>query len=175
VNTVIAAPGSGKRGLSNGAAIAYPRATVTISQRSGGSCRPLPELDLESPLTTKALLVEDEVLIQDLIKDALEEAGFEVVTALDEAAAIARIQYAPEPFRAIITDVNLQKHGAGWNVATRGREANSKAAILYMTGDSEHDYASRGVPGSAILVKPFTPTQVVVAISHLLNSVNSQL
>jgi hypothetical protein len=39
-----------------------------------------------------------------------------------------------------------------------------------MTGDSADEWASKGVPSSILLTKPFAPAQLVTAVSQLLNT-----
>jgi len=39
-----------------------------------------------------------------------------------------------------------------------------------MTGDSADEWASKGVPNSILITKPFAPVQLVTAVSRLLNS-----
>jgi DNA-binding NtrC family response regulator len=71
----------------------------------------------------------------------------------------------------LITDVNLGRDKlSGWDVAKRARELNPSVAVIYMTGDSGHDWAANGVPNSVLLLKPFAPAQVVTAVSQLLNA-----
>ena len=42
--------------------------------------------------------------------------------------------------------------------------------VVYMTGTQGEDWASKGVPNSVLLAKPFAPAQLVTAISNLLNT-----
>lgn len=58
----------------------------------------------------------------------------------------------------------------GWEVAQRAREINPTFPIIYMTGAAADEWASRGVPNSILLTKPFAPAQLVTAISQLLNA-----
>jgi DNA-binding response OmpR family regulator len=113
------------------------------------------------------LLVEDEPMIIDVMEDALIEAGFEVVKAPDGQAAFDEIQADASRFRAVVTDIRLGSGPDGWEVAQRVREIVPHMPIAYMSGDSVHDWASRGVPGSVILAKPFAPAQLVTAVSAL--------
>lgn len=73
-------------------------------------------------------------------------------------------------YRALVTDVNLSGELTGWDAATRGRELNPDLPVVYMTGDSAHQWASRGVPNSVLIAKPFAPVQIVTAVSNLLNA-----
>jgi len=45
--------------------------------------------------------------------------------------------------------------------------------IHYMTGASADDWASKGVPNSILLTKPFAPAQLLTAVSQLLNGSSS--
>ena len=42
--------------------------------------------------------------------------------------------------------------------------------VIYMTGTHSEQWASKGVPNSVLLAKPFAPAQLVTAISKLLNT-----
>jgi DNA-binding NtrC family response regulator len=125
---------------------------------------------------TKVLVfvVEDEVAIQDVLQDALEDAGFAVSTASSGEDAIQQLDAHGADFRALITDVNLGSHKlTGWDVAKHAREINDQLPVVYMTGASAHDWGSKGVPNSVLLTKPFANAQVVTAVSQLLNLGNT--
>ena len=47
------------------------------------------------------------------------------------------------------------------------RELAPAMPIVYMSGDSTHEWASQGVPGSVMLAKPFAPAQLVTAVATL--------
>jgi two-component system cell cycle response regulator CpdR len=55
-------------------------------------------------------------------------------------------------------------------VARRAREINPATPVIYMTGTHGEEWASKGVPNSILLAKPFAPAQIVTAISQLLNA-----
>ena len=40
--------------------------------------------------------------------------------------------------------------------------------IVYITGDSTHEWSSKGVPDSVVLLKPFAPMQLSTTISTLI-------
>jgi hypothetical protein len=42
--------------------------------------------------------------------------------------------------------------------------------IVYMTGTHSEEWASKGVPNSVLLAKPFASAQLITAISNLLNT-----
>jgi len=53
-------------------------------------------------------------------------------------------------------------------VGRRVRELAHNIQIIYMSGDSGHNWASKGVPNSLMIAKPFAVAQIVPAISTLL-------
>ena len=117
------------------------------------------------------LVVEDEELIQELLNQALHEGGYETkVTGSGEEAI--KLLDAPEPkYRALVTDINLGRGKLdGWEVARHAREIDPEIPVVYMTGDSAHEWASRGVPNSVLIAKPFAPAQIITAVSQLLNA-----
>jgi hypothetical protein len=50
------------------------------------------------------------------------------------------------------------------------REIDPEFPIVYMSGAHAADWASKGVPNSIMLEKPFAPAQLVTAVSQLLNT-----
>ena len=72
-------------------------------------------------------------------------------------------------YRALVTDINLGRDKLnGWDVARHAREIDPGFPVIYMSGDSAEDWASKGVPNSVMLSKPFAPAQLVTAVSQLL-------
>jgi DNA-binding response OmpR family regulator len=123
-------------------------------------------------LTTAVLvlLVEDEEPIQVLVDEALSEGGFAVALATTGEEAMAMLDAPDAGFTALITDVNLPGKFSGWEVAVHAREINALLPVIYITGGSAHEWASKGVPNSMLLTKPFAVAQVVTAVSQLLNA-----
>jgi CheY-like chemotaxis protein len=115
------------------------------------------------------LLVDDEPLIQDLIQTSLEEAGYGVTGAQSGEDALAILESKAESLGGLVTDVNLGREPNGWKVAARARELNPNLPVIYMSGDSAHDWAAHGVPNSIMITKPFAPIEVVVALATLRN------
>src|SRR5690348_5425999 len=83
-------------------------------------------------------VVEDEVLIQELLVDPLQEAGYQVLVASSGGEAIKLLEAEQTgSFRALVTDVNLGAASpSGWDVARRAREVHPDIPVVYITGDS---------------------------------------
>jgi DNA-binding response OmpR family regulator len=119
----------------------------------------------------KILVVEDDQLVQATVEDALADGGFESSVTASGQEAIALLHNDGSQFRAVVTDINLLGKLDGWEVARAARGIDPTMPVVYMTGSHSHDWASKGVPNSLMLTKPFAPAQLVTAISQLLNSV----
>jgi DNA-binding response OmpR family regulator len=115
------------------------------------------------------LVVEDDHLVQSIVEDALTDGGFEIVIASSGEQAVELLA-ADGKCRALVTDINLGRDKLdGWEVARHAREADPVFPVVYMSGDSAGDWASKGVSNSVMLAKPFAPAQLVTAVSQLLN------
>lgn len=116
------------------------------------------------------LVVEDDVLIQVMIEEALTEGGFELTITASGEEAVALLKSNKDKYRALVTDINLREKLDGWEVAKTAREIEHAFPIIYMTGASADQWASHGVPNSILLAKPFAPAQLVTAVANLLNA-----
>jgi DNA-binding response OmpR family regulator len=115
-------------------------------------------------------VVEDDFLIQEIVREALAEGGFETEITSSGEQAITLLQADKSKYRALITDIDLRGTLTGWDVAKRARELNPEMPVVYMTGAAADQWSSHGVPNSLLLNKPFAPAQVVTAVSQLLNA-----
>jgi DNA-binding response OmpR family regulator len=117
------------------------------------------------------LVVEDDQLVQSVVEECLSEGGFEAVIAPAGENAVELLDAAEGKYRALVTDINLGPGELdGWDVAQHAREIDPHLPVVYMSGKDTEDWASRGVPNSIMLAKPFAPAQLVTAVSQLLNA-----
>lgn len=119
------------------------------------------------------LIVEDQFLLGHLLESMFDEAGFQVVLAIDGMQAIAGLDADATRFRAIITDIRLGSGPDGWDVARHARELVPNMPVVYMSGDSAHDWPIKGVSNSVFVPKPFTQSKIRSAVSSLLNRADS--
>ena len=124
--------------------------------------------EAKARVTPLLLLVEDEVLTREMLVEALEEAGFSTLVAVDARAATPLFEERSGEIRGLVTDISLGHDMDGWQLARAAREVASDLPVVYISGSSGHEWAARGVPNSLMITKPFAPAQVVVAISSLL-------
>jgi DNA-binding response OmpR family regulator len=116
------------------------------------------------------LVVEDDQLVETMVEEALSDGGYETSIVASGEEAIALLQDDKFQFRAVVTDVNLGGKLDGWDVGRAAREINPTMPVIYMTGSHTDDWASKGVPNSVLLPKPFALAQLVTAVSNLLNA-----
>jgi DNA-binding response OmpR family regulator len=121
------------------------------------------------------LYVEDELITQACVADTLREAGFALIVASSGAEALSLLLSAAGRFRGLVTDIDIGEGPDGWEIARRARELVDALPVVYVSGASQHDWPSKGVPASVMIAKPCAPVQIVVAVSALLNATDGKL
>jgi len=112
------------------------------------------------------LVVEDEVLISNLVADALSASGFLVheVTTADEALEYIDSGAAID---VLFTDVNLPGGMNGVELAARAREIRPEMPIVYASGRYKLSEIAPLVPRSLFMAKPYDPNDVCAILSRL--------
>jgi len=97
------------------------------------------------------LVVEDEFLLRYEIAQHLGNCGWIVLQAgtIDEAVALCRVS---RPVDVLVTDINLNGSGSGWDVAAMFRAAQPDIGVVYVSANAIE--RSRCVPGSPFFDKP---------------------
>ena len=115
------------------------------------------------------LLAEDEVLIRMNLQEELTEAGFELAVTTNGQQAMAELEAEAGRLGAVVTDIRLGRGPDGWGIARRARELVPAMPVVYISGDSAHEWSARGVLGSVMVPKPFYPAEVVAVLLRLLS------
>lgn len=116
----------------------------------------------------RILVVDDEPDIVDLLREVLEQAGFEVHTAASAGGAIALVK--EHIFDAALVDFNLPDgDGVMLHRDIRQMDAELAANTVFMSGFSQSDgnldyYAAHG---QGFLPKPFDVGEVLAALGRL--------
>jgi DNA-binding response OmpR family regulator len=107
----------------------------------------------------KALIVDDDRVLADVVAFALRREGFQVIQAHDGAAALER--WAEEGPDIVILDINLPKID-GFTVCKRIRK-EADTPIIMLTVRSEDGDVVHGLEIGAddYISKPFSPRQLV--------------
>jgi CheY-like chemotaxis protein len=125
--------------------------------------------DGESAARGTLLLVEDEPALSTLIAMVLEEQGYNVLAAGNGLDAIAIAERQEAGIDLLLTDVVLPGL-SGPELAGRMLELRPGLEVLYMSGYNDARLLSRGVEQTraSLLVKPFTPDQLVARVGVLM-------
>jgi two-component system alkaline phosphatase synthesis response regulator PhoP len=121
------------------------------------------------------LVVDDEVAIVRMLKDRLESAGFEVLTAYDGAQAVevAR-QERPD---LIIMDVTMPRmDGLTAAKQLRSDPTTAHIPIVMLTARGQESDEQAGYAAGAVryFTKPFSPRQLVQELRSLLGESPSE-
>ena len=111
------------------------------------------------------LLVEDEALVRELAARSLREYGYKVLEATDVEAAL---RYVDHPGLAVVVSDVVLPGRSGDDLATELSHRRPGLPVILMTGYSEA-LLKRPVDPAHLLRKPFTPTELIAKIRHLLD------
>ena len=130
---------------------------------------PAVEAPEEAPLLSRVLVVDDEPELASLMRDLLEQAGYEVATAESGALALALLDAAR--FDAIVSDLRMpDMDGASLWRAVVDRHPVLAQRMLFVTGDTLSPDARdflRTARCSA-LDKPFSKAGLLAGVKALL-------
>jgi len=109
----------------------------------------------------RVLLADDEVTIFVTLRDALEEAGHDVVGATDTRSALALLEADPPP-GVVVTDVRMPGEG-GMAVLQRAVELDPDRPVILMTGYATVENVVDALRMGAVdyVTKPFRNETVV--------------
>jgi two-component system chemotaxis response regulator CheY len=116
-------------------------------------------------MTIRVLAIDDSRTIRNLVRRAMEEAGFECQTADDGVHGIER--FAEVDPDVVITDINMPRmDGFGVIDAIRGESHNRTVPILVLTTESADELKARARKAGATgwIVKPFEDTAIVSVV-----------
>lgn len=118
-------------------------------------------------MAKKILVVEDEPSIVTLLQFNLEQAGFEVIVAMDGKEALERA--TTDNPQLIILDLMLPQLD-GLEVCKRLRSQNNMVPILMLTAKDDELDKILGLELGAddYLTKPFSPREVVARVKAIL-------
>jgi len=121
-----------------------------------------------SPKKSTILLVDDSLMIRAQIKGRLQQAGYEVVTAVDGIDGLNRLH--SQPFDAVISDVQMPRmDGFALTAAIRHDPSYTNLPIILFTSLSEKDDQLRGQEAGATAYVIKTESADVLLLETLRN------
>lgn len=119
----------------------------------------------------KILIVEDEVLVANDMRQILQKFGFHVVGIADrmEKTIAAFTSFRPQ---LMICDVRIKGTATGIEVVQRLKELYNDFTVIYLTAYSDDKTleAALGTNPDSYLVKPFTDAQLKTAVTKALHN-----
>ncbi len=136
---------------------------------AGGGAAAAAAAAAEPALTGKRVLfVEDEAPVRAVVGRVLRNAGLTVVEAAsaEEALRAAAGSTAPD---LLVTDI-VMSGMSGYDLARRLRESVPGLPVVFVSGyaDEETLTSAAAAPNAAVLMKPFTPSDLVRRIRRTL-------
>lgn len=119
------------------------------------------------PKRPRVLVAEDDPGLREVLKDLLEESGYEVLAAANGAEAIAHLREAPADI--VLTDI-MMPDANGVDVLRAVRERHLDTPVILMTGNPTLPSAVEALSLGALgyLVKPVAEATLLGALSEAL-------
>src|SRR5512147_1553209 len=114
----------------------------------------------------KALLVDDEESIRKLLKTVLETADYAVETAASAGSALDVLR--SQSFDVVITDLRMETHLAGYDVARFASRLNPRPLIVIVTAFPVPASQWRTVGADALFTKGADTLQLGNRLHHML-------
>ena len=110
----------------------------------------------------RILIVDDEIALQNMVKEILIQAGYETAPALSCAQALEQFQ-AIQP-DAVLLDVNLPD-GDGFSLFGKLRERRDVPVLFLSARDEDADrLQGLGLGADDYITKPFNPLELVARV-----------
>jgi DNA-binding response OmpR family regulator len=117
---------------------------------------------------TQILLAEDEIALAHIVRESLEDQGFNVILCFDGAQALQKYQELKPDILAL--DVTMPKMD-GFELAKKIREKDQTVPIIFLTARSQPKDVVAGFESGAndYLKKPFSVEELIARIKVLLS------
>ena len=114
------------------------------------------------------LIVDDSLYMRTLIKDALEEAGFNVVGQASNGESAIDLAFELEP--DIITLDNILPDMIGTDILRVYKEEGLESAVIMISAVGQESVIEEGMSLGATdyIVKPFTSEQLLTALEKIM-------
>jgi DNA-binding NtrC family response regulator len=111
------------------------------------------------------LILDDEPIVGDRLKPALEKCGYTVDTLTDSQAAIDRL--AQKRYDVLITDLKMSGP-SGLDVLRFVKEQSPTTGVIVITGYATAEQATESMKGGAVdfIAKPFRISQLTELVGR---------
>jgi len=133
-------------------------------------------LYLKCKLTMRVLIVEDDVLIAEHLKEIIEEKGLDEVELANSAGEARDKLNGKNHIDLVLLDINMEEPESGINLAI---ELNSDFLIpfMYITAQSDAGIIKKAAATQPLsyIVKPFMPLSVQISIELAREKINDAM
>lgn len=112
----------------------------------------------------RILLVEDEMLVRELAREDLSDAGFDVVDSPDGDRALAILK-DDRAFDLLFTDIRMPSALDGWQLAAEAKRLVPGLKVLYASGLDDGD--GRVGDGERMIGKPYRTEALLACIAEI--------
>lgn len=119
--------------------------------------------------TAEILILDDEPIVGDRLKPALEKCGYQVETLTDSQTAIDRLAW--KRYDVLITDLKMSGP-SGLDVLRFVKEQSPGTRVIVITGYATADQAKESMKGGAVdfIAKPFRISQLTELVTRTLTA-----
>ena len=127
-------------------------------------------IELDPRGTETVLLVEDEPVVRDLMRQVLAGLGYTVLQAGEAEQALGVCRQLQGPLHLLVSDVVLPGMN-GCELGRRLRQLRAETRALYISGYTASAISQRGIlePGVPFLQKPFSPEILARKVREVLD------
>ncbi len=118
----------------------------------------------DSETTETLLIVEDEALVATVLRDALEDAGYNVLNLTDRHAEALEVAKAEKPHLAL---VNIRLAGRDDGIELSEHLKALGIPVLLISGQVSRARSAKTVAIGS-MPKPYDAAEMVLAVAHLL-------
>lgn len=150
--------------------IYFPVAENTPKKTEAKLVAPMPEGGGET-----ILVVEDEEVLRELVKDILEGDGYEVLTAASGREALEVWSRHGKSVDLLLTDMTMPDGISGRDLAGKLLEENPRLPVIYSSGFSHENLDPQDLPeGQMLFPKPYEPADLSRAVRAILDNAASR-
>ena len=121
------------------------------------------------PESATVLLVDDDPMVRDIVREILALAGFHVLQAADADEALLHCERHQGPIHLLLTDVQMPGMN-GCRLASLVAAARVETKLLLMSGYADDAVLRYGIEtlGAAYIQKPFLPNGLLKTVRAVL-------
>jgi signal transduction histidine kinase/ActR/RegA family two-component response regulator len=118
------------------------------------------------------LVVEDEAILRDLVREVLLAKGYRVLEAATGPEAVAEWEKNGKTLDLLLTDIVLPGGMSGKELAAKLRQQDSRLPVIFTSGHDEQSVAASqpSKTAQAFLSKPYRPVELARTVRAILDA-----